>query len=48
MQRFPRVSLAAAAVALLATASTGTSTAPQAGDDATITFWHRRRLERRL
>jgi multiple sugar transport system substrate-binding protein len=44
MPRFNRALLATAAVALLATACTGTSNAPQASDDATkdvtITFWH--------
>ncbi|MFI7066109.1 ABC transporter substrate-binding protein [Kribbella sp. NPDC050124] len=44
MPRFTRALLATSAVALLATACTGTSNAPQASDDATkdvtITFWH--------
>ena len=44
MPRFNRALTSTAAVALLATACTGTSTAPQASDDATedvtISFWH--------
>jgi multiple sugar transport system substrate-binding protein len=44
MSRVHQAAIAAAAVALLATACTGTSTTPQANDDATkettITFWH--------
>ncbi|HEY9338528.1 MAG TPA: ABC transporter substrate-binding protein [Kribbella sp.] len=44
MQSFTRAVIGTAAVALLATACTGTSNAPQADDDATkdvsITFWH--------
>jgi multiple sugar transport system substrate-binding protein len=44
MPSFQRALVATAAVALLATACTGTSNAPQASDDATkdvtITFWH--------
>ncbi|MGW7683277.1 ABC transporter substrate-binding protein [Kribbella sp. NPDC054772] len=44
MQRLTRAAIGTAAVALLATACTGTSNAPQATDDATkdvtITFWH--------
>ncbi|MGW6278348.1 ABC transporter substrate-binding protein [Kribbella sp. NPDC055071] len=44
MPRFSRALAGATAVALLATACTGTSAAPKANDDATqdvsITFWH--------
>ncbi|NEA31688.1 ABC transporter substrate-binding protein [Streptomyces sp. SID13031] len=44
MRRVHKAVTAAAAVALLATACTGTSSAPKASDDATkdttITFWH--------
>ncbi|MFD7159771.1 ABC transporter substrate-binding protein [Kribbella sp. NPDC059898] len=44
MRSFTRAALGTAAVALAATACTGTSNAPQANDDATkdvtITFWH--------
>ncbi|TDD58909.1 ABC transporter substrate-binding protein [Kribbella antibiotica] len=44
MQRLSRALIGTAAVALLATACTGTSEAPKANDDATkdvtITFWH--------
>ncbi len=44
MQRLSRAAIGTAAVALLATACTGTSEAPKANDDATkdvnITFWH--------
>ncbi len=44
MRRVHQAAIASAAIALLATACTGTSTAPKASDDATqeatITFWH--------
>lgn len=44
MRSFTRAAIGTAAVALLATACTGTSSTPQADDDATkdvnLTFWH--------